>query len=142
MPIRSHFASKQAVLSGTAARSASASVQSEFQKSPRFLDLEDWRDQLMREASENVQLKLGDASIASPFTCKSTGIDKGNSRNRPFFSSANSSVRTLHAGHDLPDLHHSRAQQPHRRVFDVRVVHGRRQERGFVRFGGGFEVAK
>ena len=85
MPIRSHFASKQAALSGAASRSASASVQSEFQKSPRFLDLEDWRDQLMREASENVQLKLGDASIASPFTCKSTGIDKGNSRNRPFF---------------------------------------------------------
>lgn len=85
MPIRSHFASKQAAVSSAASHSASASVQSEFQKSPRFLDLEDWRDQLMREASENVQLKLGDASIASPFTCKSTGIDKGNSRNRPFF---------------------------------------------------------
>lgn len=32
---------------------------------------------MMREMNDDTQIKLGDASIASPFTCKSTGIDKG-----------------------------------------------------------------
>lgn len=40
-------------------------------------DLEELRDRLLEESEESVQLRLGDASIASPFTCKSTGIDKG-----------------------------------------------------------------
>ena len=40
-------------------------------------DLEEFRDKLLEESQETVQLRLGDASIASPFTCKSTGIDKG-----------------------------------------------------------------
>ena len=34
---------------------------------------------MMREMNDDPQIKLGDASIASPFTCKSTGIDKGTS---------------------------------------------------------------
>ena len=32
---------------------------------------------MINELNEDAQIKLGDASIASPFTCKSTGIDKG-----------------------------------------------------------------
>ena len=39
--------------------------------------MEELRDRMMREMNDDPQIKLGDASIASPFTCKSTGIDKG-----------------------------------------------------------------
>lgn len=41
------------------------------------LAVEELRDRLINELNEDAQIKLGDASIASPFTCKSTGIDKG-----------------------------------------------------------------
>ena len=39
--------------------------------------MEEVREQLMNEMSDEAQIKLVDASIASPFTCKSTEIDKG-----------------------------------------------------------------
>ena len=42
-----------------------------------WIAIEELRDRLMDELNEDTQIKLGDASIASPFTCKSTGIDKG-----------------------------------------------------------------
>ncbi|KNB45779.1 putative cation-transporting ATPase [Blastocystis sp. subtype 4] len=38
--------------------------------------LEELRDRLMEESQDTALVKLGDASIASPFTCRSTGIDK------------------------------------------------------------------
>ena len=39
--------------------------------------MEEVREQLLSEMNDEAQIKLGDASIASPFTCKSTEIDKG-----------------------------------------------------------------
>lgn len=75
--------------------------------------MEEWRDKLLEESQDTVQLRLGDASIASPFTCKSTGIDKGRRENTERSSRADSSLRTMHAREHIPDLHHLGAELAH-----------------------------
>ena len=68
----------------------------------------------MEESQETALVKLGDASIASPFTCKSTGIDKGNNHNdfRHSNSSSDFAFWSMHISYNVPNLHHSSSELP------------------------------
>ena len=68
----------------------------------------------MEESQDTALVKLGDAPIASPFTCRSTGIDKGNNLYDLFHSNSSSdfAIWSMYAGYNLPDLCHSGSELP------------------------------